>query len=62
MTRLTRIKLAFAAVGVLVFVLGIRLDLSVARMIGIACVAVAALLRLVREPSVPDSPQDPPIS
>ena len=49
MSGLTRIKLAFAIIGLILFAAGVRLDNSNLRMAGIACVAVAWVTRFVRE-------------
>ncbi len=47
MTPLTVAKLALALSGLLVFGYGVRADLTTIRWIGVALVAVAALLRFV---------------
>ncbi len=48
MTLLTRVKLALAIIGVGVFAVGVRLDHSRLRMVGIAIVAAAWVLRFVK--------------
>jgi hypothetical protein len=45
---LTAVKLALAAVGAVVFGYGVRIDSAPTRWVGVALVAVAALLRFVR--------------
>ncbi len=48
MSVATRLKIALALIGVLVFAAGIRLDQSRLRLIGIGFVAVAWLMRFAR--------------
>jgi hypothetical protein len=48
--RLTVLKLALGATGVVVFGYGLRVDSQELRWIGIGFVAVAALLRFMRRP------------
>lgn len=48
MTTITKVKLAFVGVGLVFFALGIRLDDGRWRYAGIACVAIAWVLRFVR--------------
>lgn len=54
MTALTRIKLALALIGVVVFAAGVRFDDVRLRYIGIGFVAVAWVLRFVRKRAEPD--------
>ena len=54
MSPLTVAKIALAVVGLLVFGYGIRVDSTAVRWLGIAFVAVAALLRFVKP-----KPRDP---
>jgi membrane protein implicated in regulation of membrane protease activity len=54
--RLTA-KLVIAAVGVAVFMTGVRLELPIVRWIGIGLVAVAFLLRFVGPRSAPRTDQ-----
>ncbi|HSA55137.1 MAG TPA: hypothetical protein VLE53_05500 [Gemmatimonadaceae bacterium] len=56
MSTLTRVKLALALVGVIVFAAGIRLDDGRLRYVGIGFVAAAWLLRFVK----PKPPAEPP--
>ena len=48
MTPLTAVKLALAATGVVLFGYGVRVDSTPVRWVGVALVAVAALLRFAR--------------
>lgn len=48
MITITKVKLAFVGIGLLFFALGIRLDDARWRYAGIACVAIAWVLRFVR--------------
>ncbi len=48
MTLVTRLKLALAIIGVGIFAVGVRLDHSRLRVIGIAIVAAAWVLRFVK--------------
>ena len=59
MSTLTRVKLALALIGVIVFAAGMRLDDGRLRYIGIGFVAAAWLLRFVkpRPPASPGPPQ-----
>ena len=50
MNPLTAVKLALAAVGIVVFGYGVRIDSVPVRWVGVGLVAVAALLRFVRRP------------
>lgn len=65
MTTLTRIKLALALIGVILFAAGIRLEDHRLRVIAIGFVGAAWLLRFVRPRAEPksgtsDAPDDPP--
>jgi len=53
MTPRTRLKVGFALAGLILYGVGIRYESSLFRWEGIACVAVAALLRFWKEPSRP---------
>jgi hypothetical protein len=44
---LTAVKLALAALGIVVFGYGVRIDSTAVRWVGVGLVAVAALLRFV---------------
>ncbi len=48
MTRTTQLKLGLAVLGVVLFALGVKLELNPLRWGGIAAVAAAFLLRFVR--------------
>lgn len=50
MTRMTVYKLVLAGIGLFVFFYGVQTDQSGLRWAGIALVAVALLLRFLREP------------
>lgn len=56
MTTLTRIKLALALTGVVIFAAGVRFDDGRLRYIGIGFVAAAWILRFVK----PGPPAGPP--
>lgn len=57
MSVLTRIKLALALIGVVVFAAGVRFEEAQLRLVGIGFVAVAWLLRFMRTkpPAAPPS-------
>jgi hypothetical protein len=59
MSGLTRIKLALALIGVVLFAAGVRLDDSRLRYIGIGFVAAAWILRFVK-PRPPTQAPPPP--
>lgn len=54
MTTITKVKLGFVAVGLVLFAVGIRQDDARSRYAGIACVAIAWVLRFVRPRSSGD--------
>jgi hypothetical protein len=59
MSGLTRIKLALALIGVVIFAAGVRLDDSRLRYIGIGFVAAAWILRFVKpRPPSPSPPSE----
>jgi len=49
MKPLTRIKLAFAVVGLVLFGIGMRLDRPTLRFAGLGCVAGAWMLRFAKD-------------
>jgi len=57
-TALTRVKLAFAVIGLIIFAAGVRLEHSRLRWIGIAFVAAAWILRLLK-PGRPPADTEP---
>lgn len=59
MTTLTRIKLALALIGVVVFAAGVRFDDERLRYVGIGFVAAAWILRFVKRRAPVDSSSDP---
>jgi hypothetical protein len=62
LTTITKTKLAFAIMGLIIFAAGVRFDDGRLRAVAIAFVAVAWILRFVR-PRVPATdarPSDPP--
>ena len=58
MTALTTIKISLALAGILLFLLSIKIELPALRWAGIACVAVAWMLRFRKPPA--HRPDDPP--
>ena len=61
MPNVTRIKLALAIMGIVIFAAGIRMDNSQVRVIAIAFLAAAFALRFVkpRPPQPPDTSGSP---
>ena len=51
MTTVTQFKLGFAIIGLVVFAWGVRVDQPRLRVIGIAFVAIAWVLRFVKTPA-----------
>jgi hypothetical protein len=66
LTTITKIKLAFSIMGLILFAAGVRYDDARLRSVAIAFVAAAWVLRFVRPRSRPtdggpsDPPADPP--
>ena len=54
MTTITRVKLGFVVIGLVLFVVGVKLDDARWRYAGIACVAIAWVMRFFRQPSKTD--------
>jgi len=48
MTTITKVKLAFVALGLTAFAVGVRLDDARWRYAAIACIAIAWVMRFVR--------------
>ncbi|MGQ0641479.1 MAG: hypothetical protein ACT4P6_12065 [Gemmatimonadaceae bacterium] len=48
MTTITKVKMGFVAAGLALFALGMRMDDARWRYAGIACIAIAWLMRFVR--------------
>lgn len=53
MSTLTRLKLGLTLIGLILFAYGARMDVASIRMVGIAFVAVAWVLRFVRRSGPP---------
>jgi hypothetical protein len=61
MTNLVRLKLALVIIGLIVWTWGYRVDDPFLRVVGIAALLIAFLLRFVgRKPRTPEAPKNEP--